>query len=261
MRMAHLLLKQKTKTHRLLGQHPKNGQNIYVVLTKIGPALQIGDIVKTADYVSIPEEYSMDKITYQEALVILQFPKDLGQLNGKNVVIKKGPYGYYLAYNGKNTTIPKTVDVNTVDLPLAQQIINEAVVKAQSPKKDPDWILGKFTEGTETIQILKGKGSWPPYIKKGDKNIPLKGHTDETARKLTLPEIKSIITAHITGGSSSGSGSSSSGSSSTGSKNKTVTKSIPKIVPKIEKKTTTDDSNSQQEVPTVKKIAKITKKI
>lgn len=193
--------KAKDKYRRLLGKHPVTGQDVYIMLAKNGPCLQAGDInkPKSCTYWSIDttNTTSIDQITWEDALKVLAYPKDLGKIGDKSVEIKKGPYGYYLKWDNKNISIPKGQNVDNINLKVAEGIINGHLTSKS------EWCLAQFdnldTKDATPIQILKGKQFKntkkppTPYIKKGKINIPLKGKTDEEASKLSYEEVKQII--------------------------------------------------------------------
>ena len=69
---------------KLLGQ--LKGRNMYVYKARYGPVLQIGeDNEKTKYYIGIED---LD-ISYEEALTKCEFPKNIGNHNGKDIMIKK----------------------------------------------------------------------------------------------------------------------------------------------------------------------------
>ena len=41
-------------------------------------------------------------ITYEEAILKCQYPKTLGKLNKKDILLKKGKFGFYLEHNKQN---------------------------------------------------------------------------------------------------------------------------------------------------------------
>ena len=104
---------------KLLGQ--LKGRNMYVYKARYGPVLQIGeDNEKTKYYIGIED---LD-ISYEKALTKCEFPKNIGNHNGKDIIIKKGKYGFYLEYNKKNYKIKSCYNEN-LDLNQAIECINE----------------------------------------------------------------------------------------------------------------------------------------
>lgn len=92
---------------KLLGK--LNDRNMYVYKAKYGPVIQIGeDNEKNKYFIGIDDL----NITYEEALTKCDYPKNIGNYKTKDIIIKKGKYGFYLEYNKKNYTIKKDYDEN-----------------------------------------------------------------------------------------------------------------------------------------------------
>ena len=89
-----LLKKQRNDSKKLLGEY--NGKNVYIYEGRYGPCLQLGD--KNVVFIGVD---SLD-ITYEEAILKCQYPKTLGKLNKKDILLKKGKFGFYLEHNKQN---------------------------------------------------------------------------------------------------------------------------------------------------------------
>jgi len=164
---------EKGKYSRLLGQDPNTGENIWVVVARYGPCLQVGDNPKEALYKSLSKGIPMEKIDLTQALQLLQYPKNLGNYNGTEVQIKDGPYGFYIQWKGTKVSLPS----DEITLP-------DAISLLETHTKKP---LKEFGD----IVILEGK--WGPYIKNGKKNIPLKGYSQAAIAALTLEEVQVLV--------------------------------------------------------------------
>ena len=75
------------------------------------------------------EKENLDKITEESAISIIRRIKKSKKplktlLNGK-AIIKEGPYGVYLNYNGKNISIPKTISLEDLDDNFISKLINK----------------------------------------------------------------------------------------------------------------------------------------
>lgn len=98
---------------KLLGTY--NNKNMYIYKAKYGPVIQLGeDNEKNKKFIGIDNL----EITYEEGLRICEenlnsiYPKNLGNYNGKDVMLKKGKYGFYLEYNKKNFKIKSGYNEN-----------------------------------------------------------------------------------------------------------------------------------------------------
>ena len=99
------LQKEKSKTNngkRLLGTDD-NGNNIYALVAKYGPAVQL-EAKHPSDnkYACLNNDQSIDTITFQDAIILLEFPKNLGKYKNNDVFLNKGKYGPYIKYSDTN---------------------------------------------------------------------------------------------------------------------------------------------------------------
>ena len=99
---------------RLVGKDNNSGKNIYAYEGRYGPVLQIGENDdKEKRYVQIDKhenKYDINSINELEANNLTQFPKNLGEHNGFQIIVTKGKYGYYLKHNGSNHKIKPEYD-------------------------------------------------------------------------------------------------------------------------------------------------------
>lgn len=99
--------KSKDSRKKYLGKTVDTNENIYAYLAKFGPVFQIGDGPSPKPtYLKIDPKYNLETVTIDDfnesRLSKDTFPKILGEHNGINVILKKGPYGLYISYNDKN---------------------------------------------------------------------------------------------------------------------------------------------------------------
>ena len=83
---------------RILGNHPENGRVIKVRLGKFGPLAQIGNIEDEdkPQFASLGPDQELETITLQEALILFQLPKELGEYEGEVITVNNGRYGPYI---------------------------------------------------------------------------------------------------------------------------------------------------------------------
>lgn len=170
---------------RLLGTDPESGHNVYVKIGRFGPLIQIGD--SEADekprFASLLKDQSMSTITLEEALHLFDFPRNLGDFEGKTVTVGIGRFGPYVRHDGSFVSIPKGVEPAAITLEEAVNLINskrqaDAMRHIKSYDEDPE------------IEILNGR--YGPYIVKGKTNYKLPKTITEPA-SLTYEEVKEII--------------------------------------------------------------------
>jgi DNA topoisomerase-1 len=177
---------------REVGIDPKTSKPIFASVGKFGPFVQLGhkdDVDENGKeikpkFASIPKNISVDRITLEEALVLLQLPKTLGQdENGNDVKVNIGRFGPYVQVKSEYFSL-KEDDPYTIELQRAIEIIKEQrEAKAKALLKD-------FPE--HDTQILVGR--YGPYIKQKKKNFKLPKDMDEDQiPNLTIEEVNDII--------------------------------------------------------------------
>lgn len=220
---------------RELGEHPELNKPITARVGQYGPYVQCGtkedeDKPKIA---SIPNNLSVNNITLEESLVLLQLPKVLGQdESGDDIKVNIGRFGPYLQIKSTYYSL-KEDDPYTIELERALVVIAELKeIKAKSLLKDfPD----------EDTQILIGR--YGPYIKSKKKNFKLPKELDEQDIKdLSWDEVKTIIKNQPVKGKR--------GATKKATTKKTVAKKTPA------KKTTTTKKTAEKKTPSKKATKK-----
>ena len=144
----------KMSNDELLGEDLNTGGKVYKSVTKYGPVVKLvnGDNVK---YASVKRPLKLDKISLKEALELLKFPKKVGDIDKKEVILNNGKFGLYVSYDGKN-------------YPVSNENMSINEIKEIIMKKDKN-VLNEFKIDDKTYSIRDGK--YGPYIsyKKGKK--------------------------------------------------------------------------------------------
>lgn len=183
------LVKEKTKEirkddvlpERELGIDPATGLPVVVRTGRFGPYVQLGRLadapkekgkktkkpkLKSA---SIPKHISPDDVTLDQALAMLSFPRELGNVDGQPLTLAIGRFGPYLKC-GEATVSVKDRDPLTLTFDDAQTILREAKERRKKTAeplrtfgKDPD------TGG----EILLKDGRFGPYVTDGKTNASL----------------------------------------------------------------------------------------
>jgi DNA topoisomerase-1 len=177
---------------RELGVDPKTGKKIFASTGRYGAFVQLGhkdDIDKDGKsikpkFASLNKEQSVDRINLEEALVLLQLPKIVGQdEQGNDVKVNIGRFGPYIQIKSEYFSL-KVDDPYTIDLNRALEVVKE--IKEAKAKA----LLKDFPE--DGIQLLVGR--YGPYIKQGKKNFKLPKELDEQDIKaLSIDEVQKII--------------------------------------------------------------------
>jgi DNA topoisomerase-1 len=169
---------------KILGIDSKTGKPVSVKIGRFGPFVQIGsadDEVKP-QFASLSKGQSIDTITLEEALLLFNFPRKVGELDGKLVEAAVGRFGPYLKCDTLFVTIPKGYDPHHITIEEAEILI------AEKKEKDANRFIKSFPEDS-TLHILNGR--FGPYIAYGSINYKIpKG---KVPAELSFEDIVTII--------------------------------------------------------------------
>ena len=177
---------KSSQVHQL-GVDPKSGKPVFVKIGRFGPVAQIGggegDEEKPR-FASLKKGQLIATITLEEALALFELPRNLGEFEGKEVVIGVGRFGPYVRHDGKFVSLAKTDDPYTIELTRAIELIEQKRIKDQKMKEP----IKTFAE-EPAMQVLNGR--YGPYIAFDGKNYRIpKGQVPE---ELTLEACREII--------------------------------------------------------------------
>ena len=157
----------KSKGERMLGVDPASGKNVYARIGRFGPMAQIGESDDEAEkprFASLHRNQHIETITLEEALKLFKLPRDLGEFEGKKVVVGSGQFGPYVRHDDKYVSLKKGDDPYTIDLAEAIELI---LAKRQADQEKTIKVFGEDA----TIRVLKGR--YGPYIAYGRKNVKI----------------------------------------------------------------------------------------
>ena len=147
----------KFSGERLLGVDPKTGKNVYVKIGRFGPIVQIGDTEsdEKPKFAGLRKGQSVETITLEEALKLFDYPRVLGEYEGKEVTVAIGRFGPYIRHNNKFYSLKKEDDPSTITIDRAIELIEE------KRKADKEKVIKTFEEDPK-VQVLKGR--YGPYL-------------------------------------------------------------------------------------------------
>jgi len=208
------------KEKRHVGTLP-DGRQAYAYVTKNGPAVQIlsekdiqeiggeggGKKIK-GQFVSLDNKNLINKITVEDVVRMIQLPKTIGQMDGKNIIIKKGPHGIYLSYNGTNhschtelletspnnnesPTAIETGDVDNLSLEKVSTYLKSKMTTVDgTPAKKANNVI-KVIENGKNLPIKVMNGKFGPFfiMNKTIVGIPESVKPED----LTLPVCKALL--------------------------------------------------------------------
>lgn len=137
---------------RELGIDPASGKPVYVKIGRFGPLVQIGsgDGDEKPQFASLQKGQSMNSLTLAEALKLFEYPRNLGDFEGKDVTVAIGRFGPYVRHDGKFVSIPKGMDPGEVSLDQAVELIMD---KRQAEERK---VVKTFDEDPE-LRMLNGR--------------------------------------------------------------------------------------------------------
>lgn len=166
------IIDQKINGTDALGKHPESDLPVYVLTGRYGPYVQLGESdggeEEKPKRTSIPPSIDPSEITIEQALFLLSLPKVLGKHPDTGVEIKAGlgRFGPFIVYEKDFRSIPKDMDLFTIDLKQALELL--AKPKKGRGRAAPLKVLGEHPTSKEEIAIYNGK--YGPYIKCGKIN-------------------------------------------------------------------------------------------
>lgn len=157
-----------SQVSRELGTDPADGLPVIAKFGQYGPYVQKGD-GDSKVFASLGKGQLIETITLDEALKLLQLPRNVGQYKGIDVIAQKGRFGPYIKYGDKNITLPRGVDPVRVSLDECLALIEAR--GNQNPGAD---IINEFRDSD--IAVINGR--YGPYIKHAGSNYKIPSGTD-----------------------------------------------------------------------------------
>ena len=170
---------------KLLGIDPASGKNVYVKIGRFGPMVQIGDTEaeEKPRFAGLNKNQSIESITLEEALKLFEYPRTLGQLDGKDVTVAIGRFGPYVKHSGTFYGLSKLDNPATIEIDRAIEIINE------KQQKEANNTIAEFETDGDVLKVLNGR--YGPYISFKKKNYKIPKASDPY--KLSLKECLEIV--------------------------------------------------------------------
>ena len=171
---------------RVLGTDPKSGRPVSVKIGRFGPVVQIGSAEDREKplFAQLPKNKSMEALTLDEAMELFKLPREVGEYEGKPVIIGAGRFGPYVLHEKKYTSLPKGADPMSFTLEECIQLIEER------RKEDADKHLRVFVED-DKLEVINGR--YGPYLVYDGKNYRLPKSMHERAKELSYDECMEIV--------------------------------------------------------------------
>jgi DNA topoisomerase-1 len=161
---------ERARGERELGKDPATGKILTAKIGRFGPFIQLGESSEDENekpvFASLHQGQSIETITLEQALKLFDLPRELGEYEGKKVVVGIGKFGPYVKHDSSFVSLKKGVDdPYTVQLDRAIELIRERREKISNS------LLKTFAEDPE-IKIIEGR--WGPYIAFKKQNFKLR---------------------------------------------------------------------------------------
>ena len=171
---------QYNRISREIGTAP-DGDLLVAKFGRFGAYVQKGDPEKK-QFATLGKGQLIETITLEEALKLFELPRNLGQIDGADVIVTKGKFGPYLKFGDKNIALPRGINPMKVNLEECRDIISQA-----SEKVAANAVMAEFKDGE--IQVINGR--FGPYIKSNGNNYKIPKGVD--AASLTPEKCQEII--------------------------------------------------------------------
>lgn len=170
---------------RSLGTDPVSGEPVTVKIGRYGPVVQVGgsDTERKPRFASLLKHQSLATITLEEALKLFEFPRTLGDFEGKDVTVAIGRFGPYVRHDGKFVSIPK-------DTAPAELTLGQAIELIEGKRREEARKVVKTFEEDPEVQILNGR--YGIYICSHKTNYKIPRSVADPAT-LSFDEVSAII--------------------------------------------------------------------
>ena len=93
---------------RELGMDPESGKPVVARMGRFGPMVQIGskDDEEKPRFASIPKQFQIETITFDEAMTLFALPRVLGQMDGEDLKANIGRFGPYVQLGKTYASLP-----------------------------------------------------------------------------------------------------------------------------------------------------------
>ena len=194
---AMTLIRAKAAGPRTLGVEPKSGMNVYAINGRFGAYVQLGEMPEKGSKEK-PKRSSMigsmteSTITFEQALKLLELPRDLGAdpTSGEVIVAGLGRFGPYIKKGDDYRSLEETDDLFTVGLERALALL---AAPKRSTRQAQKRVIRKIEvpDGGAALQVLEGR--FGPYVTDGETNASIPKGADPATH--TLEEAQALLEA------------------------------------------------------------------
>ena len=193
------LLHEERLGDRLLGVDPPTNQPVYLKTGRYGPYVQLGEdpprgSKEKPPRASLWDEMSMETLTFDEALMLLSFPKVLGKHSesGHDVTVQDGPNGPYVRTGRESRSIEGGhFAMKTITLEEALALLAAPRQFGRRVSQSAIAELGVHPDSKAAITVRTGR--FGPYVTDGVVNASLPRGRDP--KTLTVEDAVDLLAA------------------------------------------------------------------
>jgi DNA topoisomerase-1 len=155
---------------RVLGADPATGLEVVARAGRYGPYVASGD--RTA---SLFATMSLDTVTVDDALRLLQLPRSLGTaLDGEEVTAQNGRYGPYVKKGKESRSLQDEEQLFTVSLDEALGLLAQPKARGRRAAAEAPPLREIGVDPTSDKPIVLREGRFGPYVTDGETNASLR---------------------------------------------------------------------------------------
>lgn len=186
-------IEEKERGDDVLGIHPDHEMPVFVKKGPYGSYVQLGDDEQEGKpkRISVPKNMDASSVDFDQALKLLELPKELGNHPDTGTIIKAniGRFGPYVQHGSVFASLTKDDDILSIGYDRALELI----AKKEASNK-PLRVVGEHPESGEMIEVWAGR--YGPYVKHQRVNASLP--KNKPAETLTLDEAMELLNAKAT---------------------------------------------------------------
>jgi len=197
------LLEQSQNGARILGEDPETGKSVFLKSGRFGPYVQLGEPERTEKgtlkkggkpkMASLWKDMNPDEATLEQALMLLSFPREVGQhpSSGEVITAQDGRFGPYLKMGEETRSLERQEMLATVTLEQAVELLAQPKGRQRTRRSGVIAELGAHPQYGDTIQVKDGR--FGPYVTDGTVNATVPKGTDPAT--VTLERALDLLAA------------------------------------------------------------------
>jgi DNA topoisomerase-1 len=174
------LIGRKEAAGEPIGHHPDGGVPVYLKEGRYGHYVQLGDNggEDKPKMASLWPAMTPDTLTFEDALLLLSFPRLLGHHpeTGAEVFATYGRYGPYLKMGDDNRSLPDYDNLVAITLDEAVELFKQPKSRQRRSSQSVLAELGSHPDSGVPIQVKTGR--YGPYVTDGTVNATVPKNTD-----------------------------------------------------------------------------------